>query len=1377
MNELLGTLIPLLMSGYGLSDFLRLFGGAGGASAMDGLQGMMRSQAINARMASPLVQNQSTINAAAETFVGRLGFNPYTGVGQGVTSLIGNLYHFAPDTMGTILGVPYGGQFFSTIANGAAGISQASGMGGVDIFNPYSVLAAHQNTNNMAKMMYDFGVRKDGGYDVSYGHGLNMGEMGKVAQRILSSQIPYMDDDGRRLDLSRDEKGDYVNGSDAEKFSSNLKKLGSKFNEAVSSMSKLTGSVDDALRVMDQMAGGNFLGGSVEQAKSVAERARRLAATIRITSAIAGTSPMEAFANMQGLAQTMAGATGMSSYIAGSSGYSSMMGTMAASATAAYGMWAAMNPDASQEQKAQALLAANGRATRYASENGSAFSAMVADNMHLFSEKDISEIETANREGHPNTVADLVMRRIGADMYSRYMTDPAFQIAARNRVSSPGNEDRAEVLRRLDSAGMQGGLDQAETEGNKRIMDSMMSDLDTDLSTMSGRGGQSLRKERDGVVLGRLRSIAGGYGLDQKASMKMSEDELVSFLESRPGMDMRRLGRIVNSAKIEAAEQQIDRMTMTESEDSYARSRALSAINSSGYYSAEGKRELSERIRAGEDIESVLRDFTNPMKPNEARKVIEGVTRGRLTSEQARVMKGRFSDMKETQQVDATTRERIGSIREDVRRSEVSDAGLLKGYMASEGFGDMAGKFALEKFSGTVNELLASGQVSTGGDDKDLTGTYETAAKRMLSKMIGPSLGNMSGKDLDNMLDRASKDVVIGIRAGKDMGKTLSESLGSLSDEQRKAIGGDGIKRLDKIIGDAENEDSKLVRTQLNIGSLLDESKNVIGEKTREAGISNASGIDKVQYSAESLGQKGVKDYKTAVLSFREKIRDIGKNGMISFKVDDKTLSDMFSKGGTRMVMDVLGGEGKRLGDLEGKELEKLSAAVNENMMSFVNSENVSFDEGFVRALGQLTPEQRASIGKEGMEQVQKLIDQQKEGGIDGISSRNYFSSVAGVADEMNKKGRMASVDRMDEIIKGNFGKKNAGEATKELMDLSRSLGILKGDENGDRKIVTDAVRNFVSESFGAYGISKKDEEAIVNSAGNMFKGDYRSAIKAAAMERGRRTGNSRLMSLAKAVGERDDVNTSILGNVLKSIKPDAGRKPSFAAIAQSGSADLAGLNMAAVSAAVTGMDMGEVLINQYAPDLLSVTDDAASDAMMNRIPNALKVGGNTFAKNAVANTKKQMVSLGKALRENGISSADKLKLALSEGDSEDAKAARDNLSKAIGGMDTSEGKKNLNLLRTINEGAKIGGKSAFEMMIGGENAFKSLGKSKSADADVLNITRESNRRDSDAYKIMDKIGGLVKGMSAYFDTHTIKVTVDGGRVDTSGSKNKVVTM
>jgi hypothetical protein len=98
----------------------------------------------------------------------------------------------------------------------------------------------------------------------------------------------------------------------------------------------------------------------------------------------------------------------------------------------------------------------------------------------------------------------------------------------------------------------------------------------------------------------------------------------------------------------------------------------------------------------------------------------------------------------------------------------------------------------------------------------------------------------------------------------------------------------------------------------------------------------------------------------------------------------------------------------------------------------------------------------------------------------------------------------------------------------------------------------------------------------------------------------------------------------------------------------------------------------------------------------MNRIPNAMKVGGNTFAKNAVANTKKQMVSLGKALRENGISSAATLKLALSEGDSEEAKSARANLSKAIGGMDTAEGKKNLNLLRTLNEGAKIGGKSAF---------------------------------------------------------------------------------
>ena len=198
--------------------------------------------------------------------------------------------------------------------------------------------------------------------------------------------------------------------------------------------------------------------------------------------------------------------------------------------------------------------------------------------------------------------------------------------------------------------------------------------------------------------------------------------------------------------------------------------------------------------------------------------------------------------------------------------------------------------------------------------------------------------------------------------------------------------------------------------------------------------------------------------------------------------------------------------------------------------------------------------------------------------------------------------------------------------------------------------------------------------------------------------------------------------------------------------------------------------------MNQFAPDILSATDASVADASMNRIPNAIQIGASTFAKTAVDKTKTQMANLGKALRDNGIRSEATFKLALSGEDTDEAKKAREGLGKAVGGYNTAEGQKNLNLLRTINEGAKIGGKSAYEVMMGGEEAIKNIGKTQGADKDVLNITRESNRKGSDSYQILDKLGNITKDIVSFFDTHVLNVNVKGGSLDVSGSNVKVNT-
>ena len=196
MNEILGMLLPFLFSGDSSSgallNILNAFSGQTfGAANTDGLASARTTQLLNARSKFPAVPDTKSINRSIDMVVDRLGINPTSGEGQGAAAFIRGLHALSPDFVGTIAGIPDGSKFFSMIANGAPGISMASGGGMTDVTNPYSVMAAHERSVKMARSMYDMALRPDGGYDVSYGHGLNMTEIGEVTQRLLSSGIPY----------------------------------------------------------------------------------------------------------------------------------------------------------------------------------------------------------------------------------------------------------------------------------------------------------------------------------------------------------------------------------------------------------------------------------------------------------------------------------------------------------------------------------------------------------------------------------------------------------------------------------------------------------------------------------------------------------------------------------------------------------------------------------------------------------------------------------------------------------------------------------------------------------------------------------------------------------------------------------------------------------------------------------------------------------------------------------------------------------------------------------------------------------------------------------------------------------------------------------
>ena len=852
MKELLGTLIPLLMSGAGIGDVLRQLGGSGlGASTTDGLSAVMSSSLWQARMRYPMSPRQDTITSAAEVIADKMGINPYSGAGQGFASLLGAAYHVAPDVVGSIIGVPNGSRFFRGIANSASGISSAAGYGTTDVVNPYSVMASHKRSMDLGKMVYDLGVRPEGGYNVSYTHGLNMDEMGKVTQRLLSSDVAYQDDSGNRIDPS----------ADSEKFKKRLEKLGSKFNEAASMLTKVTGSIDETLKVMDNLAGGNFLGGTEREASEVANRAKRMAAAIRITSAMAGTSPTEAYSNMQGLMTTMSKGMGMSPEIASASGFSALLGDMAYIATMGYNAWAATHPNASPMQKSQALLAVNGRAQAYASSNGAAFSAAIADNANLFTEEERKRIEESLRSGRPNDVLELVRSRIGENTFQEYMTNPAMQVAARNRAM----QENPDFMKNLDQAGMEGNLAQVEAFGAKRMLDKYLSDIDEDLSERSGKSGYA--DERDKAVKERLVELAVKKGgMTATGARKMELNDLRRALQDNKDIDNDELEKIENSARISAAKGQIDSMRMSSKEEYDARQTLIQAISGSRAWSQKKKDAWIRRINEGGNLEEIATEFSGNMNANDRNEFMKRTFNGKYSASEADRRKSVLDRVEKTQRPEYTLEERMRAIERDSARAEIGRSGKMKGLVAGEDFGKLSGSEAMDKFSEVaLSALGVDKERFPDRAESELGSMYEEAARRVVSGVFGGKLGDLEGRGLEELEGRLSGEVVRFMKEGKTVSEAFTAALGTLTDEERGKIGQSGLETVNKMKKDAAT-DKRLTNKEF-----FSSASSVVDERTNGRRAKALADMKKI-----AGGDFGDLDDKSAFERFMDLAKEVG---------------------------------------------------------------------------------------------------------------------------------------------------------------------------------------------------------------------------------------------------------------------------------------------------------------------------------------------------------------------------------------------------------------------------------------------------------------------------------------------------------------------
>ena len=959
MNDLLGILLPMLMSGSDIGSIVRALGGAGqGAAGIDGLSAMMNAQMSNATKAVPLRQSQETISRAAEMFVDRIGVNPLSGLGQGLSSMLGSMYHLAPDTFGAVLGVPNGERFFSQIAGGASGIGEAAGFGPTEMFNPYSVMASHRRAMSMGRTMYSLGTRENGGYNIDFSHGLNMDEMGMMAQRLLSSEIPYREykrsDPFGGIDTSSPTGRTLDPEKDAGEFKNNLEKLGSKFNEAASMLSKITGSVKDAIGLMDRLAGGNFLGGTAEQATAVAEKAKRMATAIRITSAIAGISPQEAYANMTKMQSGMVEGMGINSYVGEASGFSGLMTNMAYNGTMAYNMWAATNPGATEQQKAQALLAANGRTQAYATSNGATLAAMFADNEHLFTEEERNQFEQSFREGDPNRMVGMIKERIGANMFSEYMNDPALQAAARVRAGS--------AVERYDQAGMEGNLAQAEAFGAKRLLGKAIRDIDSDISGTTGGSGYS--KERDAAVKSRLSELAVEQGLTKEGAESMGLSDLRKFLAGRPGIDGAKLQRIENTAIIDAAKKQIDDATMTSDEEDAARGRMIDAVKSSTAWNDSKKEEFIDRLNSGEDVGSVLKDFSSAgMKSKDAKELKKNVLGGKFTKRQAELEKKRLDRIEESQRPEYSTKERMTSLERDVKRSRVESTGELEGLISGKDFDNQSDNAAMDEFARKAKELEGRDVVFTG-DDENLSGTYREAAKRMVAKIFDGNVGDLSDEDQKALEESVAKNMLQGLHEFGSFDKSFVNALDSLTEDQKKKLEkGGGLQRIQQLKEQAQDKNSSLRKKDLNKTAFFSAAKSAIGETT-EAFRSNA--VKEMKDITE--GKFGGSDAQ-ATGRFLELAKSIGLGKGADGK--DLVLNDLRRSG----MEDILKDAGVSSDDISG---------ISENAMRRFSSKNGGDAK---RAMVESLRERAGAKG------VDKATKERLEKAADDIEKRDNVSS------------------------------------------------------------------------------------------------------------------------------------------------------------------------------------------------------------------------------------------------------------------------------------------------------------------------------------------------------------------------------------------------
>lgn len=935
-----------------MTEILQAVTGSGYSSSSDGLEAALARQRQAAMGRRGMGPSRDILDRRSSALVDAMGFDPYSAGGQSAAKMISSAYSFFPGVVGSLIGLPDSGSYYRQIANGSRGIGMASMGASASIFNPYSTQQATQSAMSLADLVHGMAVNKSG-YNVNFTNGLNMGEVGMVAQRMLSADFMYKGQNGDRLDTA------------SEEFKDKLEKLGAKFNAAASSLAKVTGSVSEALRLMDRMAGGNFLGGSERQASEIADRARSMAAAIRVTSAMSGMSPQEMYGHMTNTQQAITARYGVNAAIASASGFSDMMMNPAFMSTMSYGVWAANNPNATQTQKNQALLATQYRASSWANSSAENMTAIVSyfRKQGLISDDMVGSIESALRNGRVNDVVDMVKSAVGEDVYHEMMSDPGALMAAR----LSGDED---TYKRLGQAGNEGSLRQAAIGGTRRLTDWAMSRTDDQLDRLGGRSGNR-RTARNNAAAGALRNLArrkyklaGGGDWDA--------DRLRNYLV-KSGADADEVDTVQYQAEIDAQMAAVRESTLSGGSLDAAKRALVREIDNSALNSQE-KARLKGKVAKGESLGSILENDLigrQGLSARDARNMRKRVTGGKMFSDTADKM---LSDLKNARdkwngpgaKEDEWARKSLANIK------VMANEGAIQKVAAGSEFDNA--KTDRERMNLVRKEAQRLKDEGLIGKDANLDVAENEAYRMLVDEALGGHIGDLDKEDAESkekygdIVDRVAKAIDDTVNNGGSVQEGFAAGMKAVRD---MVTGDGGQEQVDKFIKEGSDKIS---------------SKNLASKMASAVGSRTRAGVEQGNIKLD-----------------RRQVSDLAK---LKWQVDNAAFSAggpeqavltqllaSFEKGGGTAAITTLRENGKDL-----KWLNDLGMADVVETLQRSDAENRQNNIGNALALGRGKHAKAAiEAGKGRLDELSKAIS---SSGLDEKALRQIVNGEGGEADQ-----------------------------------------------------------------------------------------------------------------------------------------------------------------------------------------------------------------------------------------------------------------------------------------------------------------------------------------------------------------------------------------